>query len=584
MNNTAEFETDVLVIGSGPMGAATTLALATCGVRVHNVTRWNWLANSPRAHITNQRAAEVFRDLGIEKEVTQYAIPWEQMGDLVFGTSLAGEELARLRICGTGEDRRTEYLEASPCTNFDIPQLYLEPILVNNAAARGASFAFNTEYLDHEQDSTGVTARLKDHLTGREYKVRAKYMVGADGGRSKVVENLGLPLEGHMARAATAYVLFEADLSRHVAHRPSVVHFAVSPAANYGEIGFGLIRAVRAWNSWITGWGFDMAAGNPDFSESALKSKIRTLIGDPELELEIKGTSTWYVNQAYATEYAAGRVFCGGDAVHRHPPSNGLGSNTSIQDGFNLAWKLAYVLQGHADESLLSTYTPERAPIGRQIVLRANQSRKEYAKLQEAFRPADGADTIAKLRDPSPNGVAARQALAEALELKQYEYNSHGVELNQRYASGAILPDPTAREETWARDPELYAQATTRPGAKLPHAWLVDERGHRISTLDVVGKGKFSLLTGLGGRAWANAAKRLNAPYLRTVVTGDKGTADPYFAWARLREIDEAGAMLVRPDGYIAWRQSSAVWDEEEAYRQLADALSAILGKTIEST
>ena len=187
MNNTAEFETDVLVIGSGPMGAATTLALATYGVRVHNVTRWNWLANSPRAHITNQRAAEVFRDLGIEKEVTQYAIPWEQMGDLVFGTSLAGEELARLRICGTGEDRRTEYLEASPCTNFDIPQLYLEPILVNNAAARGASFAFNTEYLDHEQDSTGVTARLKDHLTGREYKVRAKYMVGADGGRSKAI-------------------------------------------------------------------------------------------------------------------------------------------------------------------------------------------------------------------------------------------------------------------------------------------------------------------------------------------------------------------------------------------------------------
>lgn len=579
MSNNIDLETDVLVVGSGPMGAATTLALATYGVKVHNVTRWNWLANSPRAHITNQRTVEVFRDLDIEDEVVQYAMPWEHMGDMAFGTSLAGEELARLRICGTGEDRRSEYLQASPCTNLDIPQLYLEPILVNNAAARGASFAFNTEYLDHEQDEHGVTARLKDHLTGREYRVRAKYLVGADGGRSKVVEQLGLPLEGHMARAATMYVLFEADLTRHVAHRPSVIHFAVSPSTSFGEIGLGLIRAVRPWHTWITGWGFDMAAGDPDVSEEALRAKIRTLIGDPDLEPKIKGTSTWYVNQSYATEYSSGRVFCGGDAVHRHPPSNGLGSNTSIQDGYNLAWKLAYVLQGHADESLLASYTPERAPIGRQIVLRANQSRKEYSKLQEAFRAPDGTDTAAKLRDKSPAGVVARQALADALELKEYEYNSHGVELNQRYMSAAVVPDPFAQEERWARDPELYAQAATRPGAKMPHAWLVDERGRRISTLDLIGKGKFSLVTGLGGVAWVKAAQCLNLPYLRTVVTGEKGSADPYFAWANLREIDEAGALLVRPDGYIAWRQAAEIWEEEDALAQLTNALTAVLGK-----
>ena len=572
-----ELETDVLVVGTGPMGAATALALATYGVRVHTVTRWNWLANSPRAHITNQRAVEVFRDLGVEEEVSQYAMPWELMGDMTFGTSLAGEELARLHICGTAEDRRSEYLQASPCTNLDVPQLYLEPILVNNAAARGASFAFNTEYLDHEQDDDGVTVRLEDRLTGRQYQVRAKYLIGADGGRSKIVEQLGFSLEGHMARAATAYVLFEADLSRYVAHRPSVIHFAVSPAANYGEIGLGLIRAVRPWHTWITGWGFDMSAGEPDFSEEALRTKIRTLIGDPELEIKIKGTSTWYVNQSYATEYSSGRVLCGGDAVHRHPPSNGLGSNTSIQDAFNLAWKLAYVLQGHADESLLGTYTSERAPIGRQIVLRANQSRREYAKLQEVFR----SDSFAKLREASADGVSVRKAMDEALKLKEYEFNSHGVELNQRYSSTAVVPDPTAGEEKWERDPELYSQATTRPGAKLPHAWLVNERGHRISTLDVIGKGKFSLITGLGGSAWVSAAERLGLPYLQSVVIGDKGSADPYFNWARLREIEEAGALLVRPDGYIAWRQPAAVWDQEKAFSQLAAAMTAVLGKPI---
>lgn len=588
MNEATEFETDVLVVGTGPMGAAAALALATYGVRVHVVTRWNWLANSPRSHITNQRSLEVLRDLGVEQEATKYAMPWDLMGDMVFSTSLAGDELARTRICGTGEDRRADYVQASPCQMLDIPQLYLEPVLINNAAARGASIAFNTEYVDHVQDEHGVTAQLEDRLTGRRYTLRAKYLIGADGARSKIVEQLGLPLEGHMARAATAYVQFEADLSRYVAHRPSVIHFVVSPTASYGEMGLGMLRAVRPWHTWITGWGFDMSAGEPDFSDEALRSRIRGLVGDPELELEITSTSTWYVNQAYATSYSSGRVFCGGDAVHRHPPSNGLGSNTSIQDAFNLAWKLAYVLQGQADESLLATYSAERAPVGQQVVLRANKSRLEYAKVHEALRtvvPAADpvAATVNKLRDPSPDGVAARQSLSEALQLKDYELNCHGVELNQRYASTAVIPDAGAGQEHWARDPELYAQATTRPGAKLPHAWLVDERGYRISTLDVIGRGRFSLLTGLAGAAWVSAAKRLNLPFLRTVVTGHKGSEDPYFAWARLREVHEGGALLVRPDGYIAWRQSEAVWDEDAAFEQLRDALTLILGKSIAS-
>ncbi|HKR49581.1 MAG TPA: FAD-dependent monooxygenase [Pseudonocardiaceae bacterium] len=588
MNGTAEFDTDVLVVGTGPMGAAAALALATYGVRVHVVTRWNWLANSPRAHITNQRTLEALRDLGVEEEATQYGMPWDLMGDMVFSTSLVGEELARTRICGTGEDRRADYVQASPCPMVDIPQLYLEPVLVNNAAARGASFAFSTEYMDHVQDERGVTATVEDRRTSRRYTIRAKYLIGADGARSKIVEQLGLPLEGHMARAVTAYVQFEADLSRYVAHRPSVIHFVVSPAASYGEMGLGMLRAVRPWHTWITGWGFDMSAGEPDFSEEAVRSRIRGLVGDPELELEIVSTSTWYVNQAYATNYSSGRVFCGGDAVHRHPPSNGLGSNTSIQDAFNLAWKLAYVLQGHADESLLATYSPERAPVGRQVVLRANKSRMEYAKVHEALRTVGHAEdpvaaTINRLRDPGPDGVAVRQSLSDALQLKDYELNAHGVELNQRYASPAVIPDPTVGEEQWVRDPELYAQATTRPGAKLPHAWLVDERGHRISTLDVVGKGQFSLVTGLAGGAWVSAAKRLGLPYLRTVVTGGKGSEDPYFAWSRTREVHEGGALLVRPDGYIAWRQPAAVWNEDEALGQLKEALTAVLGKPIEA-
>jgi len=582
MEKTQPFATDVLIAGSGPTGSALALALASHGVKTHIVSRFNWLADTPRAHITNQRTMEVFRDLGIEEECYRYATPWNQMGDSLITTSLAGEELLRIRAWGTGDERRSDYLEGSPCELLDLPQPIIEPILFKNAAARGATFSFNTEYLDHTQDADGVTVSLQDRLTQREYAVRAKYLIGADGAKSKVLDDAGLTVEGHFARAATAYVIFNADLSRYVAHRPSILHWIVSPDAAFGEIGLGLLRAVKPWNTWIAGWGFDMAKGEPDLGEDVLKKQIRVLVGDPALEPEIVHSTIWYVNQAYAPQYSKGRVFCGGDAVHRHPPSSGLGLNTCVQDAFNLGWKLAYVLKGHADRRLLETYSAERAPVGRQVVMRANQSRLDYGPLKAVFRVEGAANPVAsgieRFKDPGPDGVKARIAAVAALDLKNHEFNGQGVELNQRYESAAVIQDPELGEEVWKRDREVYLQATTRPGAKIPHAWLVDRHGRRRSTLDVTGKGLFSLVTGISGTAWVEAARRLALPYLRSVTTGLGDAQDPYCEWIRRREIDEAGALLVRPDSYIAWRYSKPIHDVEVATALLKSAISRVLG------
>jgi len=583
-----ELDTDVLVVGTGPMGATTALALATYGVRVRVVNRYNWTANTPRAHITNQRAVEVLRDLGLELEARRDATPWEWMGDTLFTTSLAGPEIARLRTWGTGDERISDYLQGSPCSMLDLPQNRMEPLLVKHAAARGAVFSFNTEYLGHDQDASGVTVSLRDLQSGREYRVRARYLVGADGARSKVMDDAGLKLEGQLARAATAYVLFRADLSCYVAHRPSILYWIVTSNAAFGEIGMGLLRAIEPWKQWIAGWGFDMAKGEPDFSPEEVLRKVRLLVGDPKLEIQVDSTSVWYVNQAHAQVYSKGRVFCGGDAVHRHPPSSGLGSNTCMQDAFNLAWKLAFVVKGYAGDHLLDSYSQERAPVGKQIVARANQSRLDYGPLNRCFRDTDAPDPVAaglqKLADPGPEGLARRSALAEALKLKNYEFNAQGVELNQRCVSDAVIPDPDGGEEMWKRDPLLYVQPTTRPGAKLPHAWLVGRDGRRVSTLDLVGKGKFSLVTGIAGHAWADAARTLDLTFLRTVVIGESGALDAYCSWHAVREIEEAGALLVRPDGVVAWRHHRGMADAAHAKRELERALVTLLAQPLVAT
>src|SRR3954451_11670558 len=564
-DDSSGFDTDVVVVGIGPAGGTAALALATYGVRVHAVSMFPWVANSPRAHITNQRGVEVLRDLGVEEEAKLYATPWGQMGDTMFTTSLAGEEIVRLRTWGTGDDRVGDYLQGAPRTLRPLPQPLMEPLLVKNAAERGAILSFNTEYLSHEQDDDGVTVRFRDLRTGIVFTQRARYLLAFDGARSRVADEIGLPFECELARAGAAYILFNADLGKYVAHRPSILHWIFNSKAGFGEIGMGLLRAIKPWSQWIAGWGFDMAQGEPDLDDAVVTEQIRTLVGDPDLQLEIVSRSFWYVNQQWATRYHAGRVFCGGDAVHRHPPSSGLGSNTSIQDAFNLAWKVAFAVKGHAGPGLLETYSDERVPVGEQVVARANQSRKEYAGLREWF-DHDSDDPVRsgldKLNAATPEAAALRARLYEALDHKSTEFNAQGTELNQRYVSSAAIPDLAVEAEEFAQDRGLYLRATTRPGAKVPHAWLIGEDGHRVSTLDIVGKGRMTLITDLAGRAWTQAAEKLDLPYLDVLVVGRPGSLDVYGAWHRAREVDDAGAILVRPDGYVAWRCTPGVWDD----------------------
>ncbi|MGO4201655.1 FAD-dependent monooxygenase [Rhodococcus sp. TAF43] len=507
MTNDKTYDTDVLVIGSGPAGGSAALLLATYGVDTMLVNKYGWVANTPRAHITNQRTLEVLRDLGVEAEALAQGTPQDMMGDTVLCTSLAGEEIGRISTWGAGEAHLSEYSSASPCPMIDLPQTYMEPILVTNAAERGAKCRFDTEFVSLEQDADGVTATLRDRLRGDEYTVRAKYLIGADGARSVVAEQIGLPIAGRSGVGGSMNICFTADLSRYCEHRPSVLYWAMRPGAHMGGIGMGLIRMVRPWNEWLLTWGYDIEGEPPTLDEDEARRIVLDLLGDDSIDVQIDSTSLWTVNHSYATEYSRG-------------------------------------ISGGTDE--------------------------------------DGIETgLAMCRAETAEGAARRRALIDAIELKNYEFNAHGVELNQRYASSATVPDSSAEEE-WVRDRELFAKPTTRPGAKLPHAWLVDGDGLRRSTLDVVGRGQFSVVTGLSGGVWeraaAAAAEKLDIP-IRSVRIDTPGLRDAYGRWARLREIAEDGVLLVRPDGYVAWRRNTSPNAEATATAELTAALTAVLDR-----
>ena len=281
---------------------------------------------------------------------------------------------------------------------------------------------------------------------------------------------------------------------------------------------------------------------------------------------------------------AAWRVFCAGDAIHRHPPSNGLGSNTSVQDSYNLAWKIAAVLNGQAAPALLDTYSAERAPVAERIVKRANKSSREFVGLFEALGVLDAtteaemAAAIEERKANTPQGAVKRAALVAAMDLKNYEFNAHGVELGQFYDSAAVVSDGSTPPAP-TRDPDLYYEMSTAPGSHLPHAWVGDNT-QRIAMMDLAPYRQWTLITGIAGDEWASAGDKIGHELgipLQTVVIGPgREVTDLYYDWAKLREVEESGVLLVRPDKHIAWRAMSLPQDPEDALRT---ALTTILGR-----
>lgn len=581
-------ETDVLVVGAGPTGLTAALSLATQGVNAITISRYPGPAPTPRAHITNKRTMEVFRDLGAEAKVREAGYPLSWLHNNVFATTLAGKEIGRFKSYGSSENRLSDYAAAGPLEPINCPQHKMEPALLQTAQEQGADVRYSQELLHVEQTADIVTAHIQDRVTKEEYIVRAQYVIAADGARSPIAEQLGFEFTGEAGLKGMATCWLGVDLTKYVEHRPGIIYTLAVPGL-FGAAGHANINSVRPWDEWMFVFPWEEEELP---SESFIVENARRAIGDPDIEIELKAVTKWQVNNVVATNYQHGRVFLAGDAAHRHPPYGGLGTNTSVQDAFNLSWKLAWVLQGKAGRGLLDSYTTERQPIGAQVVRRAIQSWRNGTTyvaalgLEEAKTADEALNAMNEIFANTPRGRERRNELKKALHLETYRANALGVELGQRYSSAAMISDGTVAPEP-SRDPELYYEPTTRPGAYLPHAWVEHDRT-LVSTLDLVGHSRFSLIVGIGGQAWEDAATTLSAELgieLPIIRIGPRAEHDDVLGtWADLREIDDDGALLVRPDRHIAWRSHHAGDAPEETLRTALTQILALENMALTSS
>jgi 2,4-dichlorophenol 6-monooxygenase len=584
-------ETDVLVVGGGGAGLAASVMLGSLGVDSLTIERHPDTTILPKAHILNPRTMEILEGLGIAAEVYAEGTPMENLGTASWYTSLGGEEPWSRRLffqtdAWGGGALAPDYAKATASVSGNLPQLMLEPLLRRHAERRNPGrVRFNHDLVDFAQDAEGVTARVRDRDADEIYEVRSRYLVGADGGRT-VGPALGIEMEGPEPFVNMISIHFRADLSSYLQEDSSIIRMIGRPTLDGGWVRGGCIamgptRWDRTSEEWRVSVTLPIGASHPeDYDDERAIADVRRQLDIPDLEMEILVKSFWLLESVIATSYGEGRCFLVGDAAHRHAPMGGLGLNTGIQDVHNLTWKLAAVLKGEAGPGLLESYEAERLPVGARNVEWATFNFYNHLSAGAGFAIVPNApedhnrEALERLFADTADGASRRARLGEYYHTARREFEQLNIELGFDYAtSGAVVGDGSAPPP---HDPNerIYVQ-TTRPGHRLPHAWL--ERGEdRLPTHSLLRPGSFLLLAGPAGSAWVEAAEGADAQ-IDAFTVGREGAAlrDPDGAWESLREIEDDGAILVRPDGHVAFRAQSGSGDPEGALR---DALDTVLG------
>jgi 2-polyprenyl-6-methoxyphenol hydroxylase-like FAD-dependent oxidoreductase len=517
------------------VGLSTAAFLAWHGVPSLAVERHGGTAIHPRAAHFHLRTLEVFRAMGLEPAVRRKSEEqYDSDGGISAVESLAGKEIAKyIPSLNAGVEA------VSPTRRLFLTQEALEPILREHALGLGAELRYSTELADFEQTPDSVVATTRDLASGEERRIQAHYLVACDGWRSPIRERLGIGMEGHGLISNSITIYFRADCAEYVAGRTEGVFYV------FNDVMRGFFRLDRDCQSGFLVVNTVGDTSRPEATNVAegitterAEELLRASIGVPDVAVEVLDIAPWQAVADNATSFQHGRVLIAGDAAHTMPPNGGFGGNTGVQDAFNLSWKIAHVLNGQAGPELVDTYDPERQPIGRLTIEQA------YTRYVLRTAPYLGTDHI--------------QPIADDLSL----------EIGHRYRSAAVLPDAAAGEDDGLPyvDPR---ESHGLPGTRAPHLWI-EQDGERVSTLDLFRK-HLVLLAGPGGAAWGDGARAAGGELgveIEVRTLGEEGFPEAY-------GITPSGAVLVRPDGYVAWRAADhANASAEEMTRVLTSLLS----------
>ena len=536
----ANEEHPVLIAGGSLVGMTTAMLLAPHGVVPLVVERHPSTAIHPRAALMLQRSMEILREAGIEDQVRRESIEqFDPDGALVSVETLNGEVIAQ-HIPNLNEGVR----DMSPCLRTFVTQVALEPTLRAHAEDLGAEVRFGTEMIEFEQDGEGVTALIRARDGGEEGTVRARYLVAADGPKSPVRERLGIAMRGHSVFSHAVTIYFRADLERLLRGRNLSVIMVNNPKLR------GFFRIEKPYRS---GFLVVHTLGDPDDpvtdiwperDEAGWIELVQTALGTDEVEIAIEDVMRWEAVAHVADRFQNGRVFLAGDAAHTMPPYGGYGGNTGIQDAHNLVWKLAMVLDDVAGPQLLSSYDDERHPVAK---FTAEQAYSRYVTRAAPNLAAGGMEPIV---------------------------SDLNVDLGYRYRSAGVIEEQDGEDGPVHEDPR---ESRGRPGTRAPHIWL-ERGGERLSTLDLFGAG-FVLLAGPDGADWVEtareAAKGLGVEIAAHLVGAREELSDPGRAFAEAYGMEPRGAVIVRPDGFVAWRSAAGPASGET----LGQALSALLAR-----
>lgn len=586
----------VLIVGGGGAGLTASLLMARLGIPSLLVSAQPGTSTLPKAHVLNQRAMEIMKDCGTAHAIYAVGTPPEAMSHTAFYAGFAGHPdagriLFKQESWGCG-GRDEGWAAASSMVSTNLPQIRLEPILKSHAeTASPGSVRFHHEVVSIEQQPDAVLATVVDHATDREYRVRADYVLACDGGRT-IGNMVGIGLEGVRDLARTVSFYISSDLSPWARDPDVLLRWIWCP-----EIGKMVVMAPMGPHNWggeSQEWVVHINYPIDDqraFDDQAVEDDLRRALGIDDHPVNIHLITRWTIGGLVADRFRSGRIFVAGDAAHRHPPTGALGLTSAMHDVHNLCWKIAYHRRGWAGDALLDTYDVERRPVDARNVERSLENSRAYAKMNHLLGFADRElsaedrwKALARMWSHRNEDADHRRRVLEVMATQSQEFREHDVEYGYRHHSTAVIHDGSASEVGGDSDLRLYVPST-RPGSPLPHAWIDDWDGNRMSTLDLVHAGRFVVIAGEDGEDWCEAARtvstRLEVPidaYRIGHARGDR--RDPRLRWQEVRGIQSTGMILVRPDRCIAARVEASVDDPVGFIR---GAVNTILGRPADS-